>query len=273
MENTVTLNLQTVQGTMLLPLWGRAKYSKENTDILDDGVTVDIVENLNVDFGEIERSFGEFGGLCYIFRARRFDDEVRAFIKTHPRATIVNIGSGLDTGFSRVDNGTIRWYDLDLPDAVRYRQSLIPDSARSTCIPKSFFDLSWLDDIDCEPRDGVLFLSAGVLYYFEEKDISRVVKAMAERFPGGALYFDAETKRAVSFSNRMVRKSGNNGAMMHFYVNDAQALKGWSPNIKRVTSERYFNGVPRKKSWSTQTRMRMSMLDALGMMKYVKIEF
>lgn len=273
MKNEATLDMQSVQGTMLLPLWGRAQYSKENKDILDDQTAIELIESQPFDFADTAKAFGEFGGLCYIFRARRFDDFVRQFTKLHPRATIVNIGAGLDTGFSRVDNGQMRWYNLDLPDAIRYRQSLIPDSERETCIAKSFFDLTWLEDISFAPENGILFISAGVLYYFEEEAIRQVVNAMARRFPGGVFCFDAETKRAVAFSNRMVKKAGNGGAMMHFYVNDEQLLKRWSPCIKRVVAEGYFEGFKRKKSWALQTRLRMAMLKTMGMMKYIRIEF
>ncbi len=39
---------------------------------------------------------------------------------------------------------------------------------------------------------------------------------MSKRFPGGELYFDAESKFALNLSNATVKKSGNNGALMYF---------------------------------------------------------
>jgi hypothetical protein len=46
------------------------------------------------------------------------------FIEKHPEATIVNIGCGLDTTFSRIDNGKIQFYELDLPDVIALRKNL-----------------------------------------------------------------------------------------------------------------------------------------------------
>lgn len=268
-----SLDMQSVQGTMLLPLWGRAEYSKRNPDILDDRTAIEIVENLDFDFSGIERNFGEFGGICYIVRARRTDDEIRSYLKDHPHATVVNIGSGLDTTFSRVDNGTVKWYNMDLPDAIAFRRSLIPDSERNVSIAKSFFDTTWFDDIEFDEKDGILFSSAGVFYYFENDDMRKMFGAMAERFPGGRVYFDAESKMAVGFSNRMVKKTGNKGAMMHFYVNSERSIAEWTPKIDHVASERYFAEIPKKERWGLSIRMRMAMMDSFGMMKFIRVVF
>jgi O-methyltransferase involved in polyketide biosynthesis len=38
-----------------------------------------------------------------------------------PKGTVINLGAGLDDTFSRVDNGRVSWYNLDLPDASACR--------------------------------------------------------------------------------------------------------------------------------------------------------
>ena len=273
MSHSSTLDLQSVQGTMLIPLWGRATYSLKNTNILKDPEAVALIEKIGVDFSEIEKNFGEFGGLSYVVRARILDNMLTSYLKSYPNATVVSIGAGLDTSFSRVDNGKLRWYNLDLPDAIAYRQSLIPDSERNTCIPKSFFDLSWFDDVEFRAEDGIVFLAGGVFYFFQEEELRQVITAMAQRFPGGELYFDAESKGAGSFSNRKIEKSGNQGAAMHFYVNQEKALLDWSPNIVLARAIPFFQGVPKRKSWKRSTRLRMFLLSGFGMMKFIHMRF
>jgi O-methyltransferase involved in polyketide biosynthesis len=267
------LDPQSVQATMLLPLWGRAEYSRLNPDILDDKEAIEIIRDCAYDFSAVDKVFGEYGGLCYLYRARKIDDAIRAYIEKHPRASVVNIGSGLDTTFSRVDNGLIRWYNLDLPDAAAFRQTLIPDPKRSAIVAKSFFDTSWLDDIAFDESDGVFFLSAGVFYYFHEEELKPVVAEMARRFPGGELCFDAQSKSALSKSNSMVKKTGNANALMYFYVNDAKSLESWSPEIHLVSCEPLFGGIPKKRNWSLRTRLFMSLADTLGMTKFVHLRF
>jgi O-methyltransferase involved in polyketide biosynthesis len=273
MQTDSVLDPQSVQATMLLPLWGRAEYSRLNPDILDDKEAIEIIQSCGYDFSAVSKVFGEYGGLCYIYRSRKIDDALRAYIKEHPRATVVNIGAGLDTTFTRVDNGQIRWYNLDLPDAAAFRRTLIPDRERSTDIAKSFFDMSWFDDTAFNEDDGIIFVSAGVFYYFHEEEIKSVVREMARRFPGGELYFDAESKSALKKSNSMVRKAGNTNALMYFYVNDAKSLESWSPEIKLVSCEPFFKGILKKKTWSAGTRLFMSMADMFDMLKFVHLRF
>ena len=130
-----SLQEQSVQATMLIPLYGRARMSE-----LYPGEAVRIVSEMDMDFSKVENAFGEYGGVSYLSRARCVDAEVKAFLDKYPNSTVVNIGSGLDTTFSRIDNGTVLWYNLDLPDAIAYRQTLIPQSERSVDIPKSVFN-------------------------------------------------------------------------------------------------------------------------------------
>lgn len=53
-----------------------------------------------------------------IARTLVFDELVEDFIDRNPDCTIVNIARGLDTRFYRMDNGKLRWYNLDLPETI-----------------------------------------------------------------------------------------------------------------------------------------------------------
>lgn len=267
------LNNQSVQATMLLPLWGRAKYTGSNRDLLDDTQAEQIINSCGLDFSNVERGFGEFSGICYLVRARGIDNTIRSFIEKHPRATIVNIGSGLDTNFSRVDNGQIHWYNLDLPDAISFRHRYIPDSPRNQSIAKSFMDLSWFDDVRFDPADGILFVSGGVFYYFHEEEIRKVFVAMAKRFPGGELFFDGETTMAMNGSNNMVKKTGNHGAMMYFSVNDAAMFETWSPNIRVISYESCFKRIQPRKHWSFRVRLTIRMFRNSKNMSFIHLGF
>ena len=70
--------------------------------------------------------------LFMVARAKEFDDKIRAFITEHPRASVINLGAGLDTTFYRVDNGLVQWYDLDFPDVIGIREQLLPPTDRMT---------------------------------------------------------------------------------------------------------------------------------------------
>jgi O-methyltransferase involved in polyketide biosynthesis len=265
--------LRGVPKTLMLPLWGRAVFSRLYPELLDDKEAIAIIQSVDYDFGEIEKVFGEFGGLSYVVRARKIDKAVKEFISEHPHATIVNIGAGFDTTFSRVDNGLIHWYDIDLSDVIALRKKIIPETTRSVCIAQSVLDYSWFDNILSNRKDGILFIAGGVFFYFKEDEVRELFSAMAERFPCGELYFDGETKAALKVSNRMVRKSGNREAMMYFYINNPKIFTSWSPLLQLKSVESGFKNVKRDRRWKIATRINMQLCDLLKMISFYHIRF
>ena len=256
---------------MLIPLYGRARMSELYPELIYDNEAVRIFSEMDMDFSKIENAFGEYGGVCYLSRARCIDTEVSEFLKQYPNSTVVNIGSGLDTTFSRVDNGKVLWYNLDLPDAIAYRQGLILPCERSVDIPKSVFDDTWLDAITLGSGGRLLLIAAGVFMYLEDTLLREMMQKVIARFPQGELFFDAASGIGYKISNRMVKNSGNNGAEMHFYVNGAKPLYAWSPKVKSVEIIPFFHNVHHIKKWSVGTRIQMRFCDLLGMGKYVRM--
>ena len=273
MAHKLTIEPQSVQETMLIPLWGRAQYSHLYPELLDDPRAGEIMGKIDSDFSKVEKGF-EDSGLSYLIRARTFDDSIKEYIKKYPEATIINLGAGLDTTFSRVDNGKITWYDLDLPDAIDFRKKLIPETSRSECIAKSAFDVSWFDDLEYEEEKGIYFIAGGIFYYFEESEIRRLVSSMAERFPDGGLIFDAVSKVGLWFANRMVKKTGNTGAKGYFSLgNPVKRISGWSDNINVAGWYPYWRGVKRDPRWGKSTIFKMNFCDRFKMAKFVQLRF
>ncbi|MDR2670662.1 MAG: class I SAM-dependent methyltransferase [Oscillospiraceae bacterium] len=265
MENKTGLPDQTVQSTMLLALYGRAKASRLFPDILRDDEAIRIVDSMDYDFTHIDKSYGtEYASLCCLLRAKRLDERCLAYIRKHPGGTVVNLGAGLDTTYSRVDDGAVRWYNIDLPDAMALRRRFIPAPRRGADIAKSVFDYTWLGDV--EAADGsVCIIAGGLFYYFAETQLRALTGRIAAHFPAGELSFDAQSKTAVSISNRMVRKTGNKGSEMYFYVNDTQKLKSWSPKIRAVENTPFFGGLQKDKRFKRSSRVSMWGMEALKM--------
>ncbi|MFX1479013.1 MAG: class I SAM-dependent methyltransferase, partial [Promethearchaeota archaeon] len=197
-----------IQETMLGPLWARAKYSQIYPELLDDQKAIEIIKNIKYDFSKIQEYLGEWRGLGLLARARNFDEALLQYIEKYPSVTVVNIGAGLDTTFFRVDNGKIKWYDLDLPNAIEYRKKILPESERNTYIPKSALDYSWFKNIEFEYEKGIFFIAGGFVYYFKEKEISSLIIEMAKEFPRAEMIFDATSKLANKVINKRAKKAG-----------------------------------------------------------------
>ncbi|MFX0093740.1 MAG: class I SAM-dependent methyltransferase, partial [Candidatus Hodarchaeota archaeon] len=210
-----------ILSTMAGPLYARATFSQLYPDLLHDLKAAEILEKMKTkhpeaEWATLQEFVDEMLGLNFLVRARTYDEGVKTFIVKHPQASVVNIGCGLDTTFSRVDNGIIKWYNLDLPDAIEYRKELLPDSSRNKCISGSVFDYEWFDEIEFEPEKGIFFFAGGLFNYFKEKEVINLCRAMTDRFPGGELIFDAPSKYGNKIMNRRFKRLGVKGIRFYF---------------------------------------------------------
>lgn len=124
------------------------------------------------------------------------DAAVRAYLARHPEATVVALGEGLGTGFWRLDNGRLTWLTVQPPESAALRRMLLPDSVRRRTVARAVADHSWLDAVR-EPQRGVIVTAPGVLTRLSPPAVRALLGACAERFPGGALVFDALSRRAL----------------------------------------------------------------------------
>jgi O-methyltransferase involved in polyketide biosynthesis len=243
MSEKTKVSLGSVQKTLLLPLWGRAKESTKASPLLIDTAAANLMDKIDYDFSTMEENLDEISQLGWIVRCIHIDRTVKQFLEKHPNATVVNIGCGLDTTFERVDNGAFRWYDLDLPDVIDLRRMLIPENERRKYITSSAFDARWFGEIIVE--DNTLFIAAGVLYYFDEAQIKRLFLEMADRFPGGEIIFDASSPFGVKMANRMVIKTSgmDEKSFLQWGLKSAREIEKWDMRIKLLDAYPYFSRV------------------------------
>jgi hypothetical protein len=135
---------------------GRAREAQKKDPIVFDTYAREIVDRIGYDFSKIEGTLTESLQMTWAIPAYNFDATIRTFLASHKDALVVNIGAGLDTAFQRIDNGTVRWVNIDLPDVVSVRQKLLPDSERELTIGKSVFDYTWMDDISTQAKGRAL---------------------------------------------------------------------------------------------------------------------
>ena len=279
--NPETYSIQIdVRSTLVGSLYARAKYSQLYPEILEDSKAVKLIEEVKkkhpesqLEFSKMEEFIDEFYGLSFINRARVFDDAIRDFLEFHPHATVVNLGCGLDTTFTRVDNGKLRWFDLDLPDVIEYRKTLLQKTERNRFIPKSIFDFTWFDDV--KPiKEGIFFIAGGLFQYFSEEQISDLIIRMSKEFSKGELLFDNPSSFGNKVINKRFSKKGVTGIGFDFSVNNPEKLvRKWSNNIILVNSFPVFSKIPRKRSWKTKTKVMISLSTKLKLVKFVHLRF
>ena len=273
------IELGGVAETLLLPLWFRAKHNEKQNPLLLDPMASKIVRRVDYDYRRIDRSMHgltsfwnpEWGDLYWVIRAKNFDDALKEFMDRHPKAVVVNIGAGLDTTFYRVDNGSIRWYDIDLPDVMDLRRRLIPETDRCTCIAKSLFDFSWFDDIG-KPEEGLIMLACGVFWYFGEDDVKLIIHSLANRFHGAEIVFDALSRIAAIITTRFVRGSANKEARPRSILTAKKVCK-WDTNVEVVEEYANWAHIHRDPSWKWRTIMQMNVTDRVKSNRVIHLRF
>lgn len=90
-------------------------------------ITIDIPADMGT--GQISQIVTKQGAVVSDWRMNYFSDMVGAFLEEHPDATVVNIACGLDTRVYRLDNGQVRWYNLDLPEVIDIRRRFLNEHA------------------------------------------------------------------------------------------------------------------------------------------------
>ena len=253
------IDLVGLEETLLIPLWARAKISTEYNSFLNDTKAIELVDRIDYDFSKIDRALRFEGILLNAARSKQFDDKVRAYITEHPRASVINLGAGLDTTFYRVDNGLIHWYNLDLPNVIRLRRQLLPESDRTTCISKSLFDISWCKDVK-NTENGVFIISGGVLVFFEEMQVKQFFLLLADNFPSGEIVFGAGSKLGSLIANRFFA-SATMRAPFKWWLKDANEMTTWDRRIKVIDQFPCFKNIPRDPRWGLRTTIWMDFVD------------
>jgi O-methyltransferase involved in polyketide biosynthesis len=240
MMEKIHVELDSVPKTLFLPLWGRACETRKARPLLVDTKALEIIGRVDFDFSTLAGNISGLSKAGWIMRSICTDLVIKLFLERHPQAAVVNIGCGLDTAFDRVDNGRLRWYDLDLPDVIALRKQFIPESARRKFLSASFPEKEWRKEIRSAGK--VLFIAAGVFYYFREAEIKEFFKTLADEFPGGEILFDVCSPLGVKIANRMVvRQAGmDERSFLQWGLAKPEELLTWDSRFTLLDAVFYF---------------------------------
>ncbi len=267
MENRdIEIDLGEVQETLLLPLWARAREADKTNPIVLDTHAKDIIECLDYDFSQIEEShMAEHQGVWAI-RAYNFDNIVRAFLAENSGAVVVNFGAGLETMFQRADEGTVQWINIELPDVAALRQKLVPDSEREMTIAKSILDFTWIEEISrLTAGRPILFMAAGVLCYFEAREVETLFRRLAETYPSSHVIFDSMSWFPAWGANREVKKCMKRGeadssTLVKWHLKRASGLRKWVDTVKIVEEYPMLSKVPAKNDFNKKEARQVKIV-------------
>jgi len=276
-EKKSTFTLTEVEETILFPLYGRALYSINPDNEYKDEEAEHLLSLLDVSVENLKKKVDETSQIGCAARSITLEVIIKEFIKSHPQATIVNIGAGLDTTFNRVDNGSIKWYNLDLPEAVKFRKKFLQDSERNKSIAKSVFDFSWIKEVEFDLKKAIFLVATGVFPYFTPPQIKEIFQIFPVKFSGGELIFDVVSKKGMNIINRNIREAKKRGEQtdveMLSYINKVEDLLGINEKIEIIGEFPYYEKIPSDQSWQHKAKAINFFNSKFKLSRFIHLRF
>lgn len=229
--------LNGIPETLLIPLWARAIENKQPKPIIKSHKALEIMDNIDYDFSKFEK--GWLSQVGVVIRTELFDNITKEFIEKYPNAVIINIGCGLDTRFSRIDNRNIKWYDLDLPEPIRIKKNFFQETDRYKMIAKSVFDYSWIDEIVVS-KEPILIIAEGMLMYFTQEEVKGIINKLVSTFPKAEMLLEMITPTIVKNSSRH-DTVGKLGVEFKLGITSGKEIENYNKNIEFLREFNYFD--------------------------------
>lgn len=246
-------NLTGVPETLFITLRIRAIETKRPDAAVKDPYAVEIMEQM--EFEESPKNkVSQASQTGTIARTIILDKIINDFLLKNPQGTVVNLGCGLDARCKRLSLNSCEWFDIDVEETINVRKQFFEETPACKMIAKSMFDYSWMDAV---PKDKpALFISEGVMMYFEEKDIKALFGEIAKRFVSAEIAFDTISEWAVRNHKRHPDVKKYN-APFKWGINDSKEIEGWRTGI-RIIKEYYYADYL-KNRWPLPMKMVMKL--------------
>ena len=199
-----------VQETALIPLAIKASETARANARIVDLKAKEIIDALGVDVSKYDPFLSHEG---VVARTILYKNELKRLIENYPDALCINLGCGFDDKFSQVDNGSITWFDVDLPDQIEKRRKVYSDRDRCTMLEGSALDGEWTKML---PKHNLsIVVMEGVLEYFSKDQVKTCLNMLCDSFEHGYLLAELHSP--------FLEKNGSH----HDAVKHTNATFGW----------------------------------------------
>jgi O-methyltransferase involved in polyketide biosynthesis len=262
----VPATLQGVAATGLFTLRARVEETHRRDALFEDPVGVRMLERLGSASDAASIDWLTQAGVA--LRTEIFDQAVRGFLRARPHAVVANLGAGFCTRFHRVDDGMVRWIDVDLPQVIALKREVLEPHARYRLVASSLTDPAWMDCVERHVGQAMLVVAEGVLAYLKERDVRVLFERLVARFSGAEMVFDCVSPLAVRLSGLLpsLARTGQRPAwglastrMLRVLHPDIHLLAGWSydRHPDRLRWIRYVRRVPAVRRLMTTLHVRL----------------
>ena len=245
MEKVKPTFQENVSETLLIPLYMRAKESKEQNPIIVDKTSETILSMVDYNFTKFYADVR--CQLCISFRTKYFDDAVRDFVAKYDDAVVVLVACGLDPRVERISlKKNYQVYELDFPDVINLRRQFLPESSDNRYITGDITTDGWIKTIKAEhPNGHFLFILEGVAMYLTEEQVKRVFKNIDDNFDHAEIHVERMNKY-LSKRTYLHDSVKNTKATFRWGCDNPKEIEGWGGSFKLKDEYYYYSDEYRK---------------------------
>ena len=232
-------NMTTMEDTLFLPVLGRIYATERFPHILKDEKALELKAKLPAHLKDRQLQ-NQYAALAGAVRSANFDRYIRNFLQRHPDGVIVQLGCGLETTYYRCDNGRAIWYEVDFPNTMEVRKTVLREAERERFYAGNPFLCEWMAEIRSrDPQIPVLVTAGGMLHYFDRKKIIGLMQKI-QRFGNVELVFDALNERGMKRMAEYMKQTGHEKSDDYFHVDCASDLAREIGNAQVLLEEKYY---------------------------------
>ena len=177
-----------VNKTLFIPLYGKAKVSKQGI-IIKDSMAEKIWNAEGFDI----RGKSKSKWLTYnmAMRAKIFDTWVEKMLSENPDALVLHIGCGLDSRAFRISGTYKLWIDGDFPEVLEARKKYYSENEHYKMME---FNAAKAEMVGKLPdAKTVIIVFEGISMYLRNEELNAFVRALDNKYPQVHMLMDVYT--------------------------------------------------------------------------------
>ena len=183
-----TYFMTNVNQTLFIPLYGKAKVSRQGI-IIKDSMAEKIWDAEA--FAIHGKSKSKWLTYNMAMRAKIFDDWVEKMLAENPEALVLHIGCGLDSRAFRIAAPYSNWIDGDFPEVLEARKKYYSENEHYKMLA---FDASKSELVEKLPdAKTVIVVFEGISMYLRNEELNAFVRALDKKFPQIHMLLDVYT--------------------------------------------------------------------------------
>ncbi len=201
--------MNNVNKTLYIPLYGKAKVSKQNI-ILKDTTAEHIWEQES--FPLKGKSKSKWLAYYMGMRAWVFDEWLRTMMRKYPDAAVLHIGCGMDSRIHRIGNHSEvelepqeqdsfkskqYWYDIDFEDVIKERKKYYEETDTYHMIASDARNTAYLSNIS---GTQAIVVMEGISMYLKPEELEKLVADLSSHFTSIYILMDCYTTKAAKAS-------------------------------------------------------------------------